>query len=105
MADLVWTFHHPLMTSEMLGYIPDFLSAHNPKPAVQQLHEAYRHGGGWHKFEGFKMLPNKDLSYPDDPPVRLLASCTLRDEEIRFYQHSWVAVVQKDGSFEVARMD
>jgi hypothetical protein len=29
----------------------------------------------------------------------------LRDEEIRFYDYSWLAIVQPDGSFEVARVD
>jgi hypothetical protein len=31
--------------------------------------------------------------------------CKLRDELILVYEGDWVAVLQKDGSFEVARMD
>jgi hypothetical protein len=34
-----------------------------------------------------------------------MAECRLREERVILHEASWVAVVQPDGSFEVARMD
>lgn len=102
---MLWIMKHPQATLEMLGYIPGFLSEHDPRPAREQLHTGYSHGGGWEPFVGFSMLPNGDMSYPGDPPTQLLAETQLRNETIRFYEHAWVAIVQPDGSFEVARLD
>jgi hypothetical protein len=89
----------------MLGYIPDFLTVDSPLSAVEQLHRNYQHGGGWKKFDGFALLANGNLKYPGDPETRLLAEAYTNSELVRIYEHSWVAVVQIDGSFEVARMD
>lgn len=106
-----WTAAHPRVTAEHLGLIPSFLNEADPRPAREQLHEAYAHGGGWCPFYGFKLVrPTADpvqwwLAYPKDPPVRLLAYTSLREETICLFQFAWVAIVQKDGSFEIARMD
>jgi len=90
----------------MLGSIPSFLDEANPRPAREQLDSNYRHAGGWCSFPGFEMLPDGNLRYPGDPPVQLLADTVLHGTEtIRFYQHSWVAIVQSDGSYEISRMD
>lgn len=102
---MIWRSLHPKGTLEMLGYIPAMVSDDDPRPAVEQFDSNYRHGGGWDPFPGFTMLPDGNLSYPGDPPTIALAETQLRDEVIRFYQHSWVAVIQPNGSFEVARMD
>jgi len=91
------------MTPEMLGLIPFFLDDQDPRPAREQFDSAYI--GGWHPFEGFTMLPDGNLSYPEDPPTQLLAETKLRNETIRFYHHSWVSIIQPDGTFEIARMD
>lgn len=96
---------HPRANAEMLGFIPTFLSERDPRPAAEQFDDAYRHGGGWHPFEGFKMLPDGSLKYPGDPAYQILAQAKLRDETISIYEHAWVAIVQKDGSFQVSRMD
>lgn len=90
---------------ELLGFIPGFLSENDPRPAREQIDSAYQHGGGWSPFEGFKMLSDGNMQYPGDPPTRLLAETKLRDEVIRFYEHSWLAIVQQNGSFEVTRVD
>jgi hypothetical protein len=106
-----WILKHPKATHEMLGFIPFFLSDDDPRPAREQLHEAYAHGGGWVPFPrklgntGFKMLPNGNMKYPGDPETQLLGESMLRTETIRVYNHAWVAIVQPDGTFEVARMD
>jgi len=102
----VWIKRHPQATPDMLGFIPSFLSEEDLRPAREQLDQNYRHGGGWQPFTGFTMLPNGNLQYPGDPPVQVLAEATMNNKEVvRFYEHSWVAIVQPDGTFEVARMD
>lgn len=96
---------HPLARLEMLGWIPEFLDERNPASAREQIDKNYRHGGGWRPFKGHKMLPNLDLAYPGDPPTRALAKAQLRDELIVVYEHAWVAIIQPDKSFEIARID
>lgn len=98
-----WTFHHPRMSYEALGFLPDFLSADDPRPAREQFDDAYI--SGWDPFAGFRAQPGDVLVYPGDPPMKPLASCHLREERIVFYQSAWVAIYQPDGSFEIARMD
>lgn len=102
---LTWKMMHPQARPDMLGYIPGFLSENDPRPAREQLDTAYSHGGGWTPFHGFTILPDGNLKYPGDPPVELLAETHLRNETIRFYNHSWVCIIQPDGSYEICRMD
>jgi hypothetical protein len=101
---MIW-FLAPRVDPEMLGVIPSFLSEDDPRPAREQFDAHYRIGGGWRPMPGFTMLPDGALGYPGDPPTLALAETRLRDETIRFYEYSWVAVIQPDGSFEVCRMD
>jgi len=100
-----FTLKHPRATYDHLGLIPLFLSEFDRRPAREQFHDNYSHGGGWNPFSGFTMLPSGDLRYPGDPPTRLLAEARLRDEIIRIYEHAWVAIIQPDNSFEIARLD
>ena len=102
---MMWVFKHPRMTADALGFIPSFLDERNPRSAREQIDDNYRHGGGWRSFKGHTMLPNGNLSYPGDPITQLLAETKLRDEVIRFYEHSWVAIIQPDGSYDIARID
>ena len=91
---------------EALGYLPHFLDEDNPDNCVKQLDQNYKHGGGWSKFEGFKMnMKDNSIKYPGDPPYRPLAKMKIRNETVFVYPHAWVAVVQEDGSYEIARMD
>lgn len=101
---VVWVAKHPKATPDMLGYIPSFVSDDDPRSAKEQLDSNYQHGGGWRKFEGHVMQPDS-LKYPGDPPMPLLYEARLRNERIRFYLYSWVAIVQEDGTYEIARMD
>ena len=88
-----------------LGFLPELISDRDPRPAAKQLDETYAHGGGWDPLPGFKLGPNYSLKYPGDPPLRPLAMAKLRDEKLVFYHHSYLAVFQPDGSFEVSRVD
>jgi hypothetical protein len=99
-----WELIHPQATYEMLGYIPMFLSNNNPAPAKEQFDAVYQ--GGWRPMEGFRLSKDrKALHYPGDPPQRAIGKTKLRDEEIILFESSWVAIVQPDNTFEVARMD
>ena len=99
-----WKFHHPRMTRDHLGYIPQFLSPADPRPATEQIRTGYI--GGWAPFPGFKLRESdRALMYPGDPPTMLLAETQLRDERIYFYEHSWLRIEQPDGTWEVARLD
>lgn len=87
------------------GLIPSFLDEDDERKAVEQLDGNYRHGGGWRPMPNFKLLGGYVLQYPGDPPLKPLGFMKLRDEMVFVYQHGIVAVVQKDRSFEVSRMD
>lgn len=92
-----------------LGFLPTFLSEADPRPAKEQLHENYQHGGGWVPFHDFKLqLTEKDqpvLIYPGDPPMHSIAFLEFREEIVFLFPYSWVVIIQTDGSYEVARMD
>lgn len=101
-----WEFLHPEMRIEHLGFLPHWLSTDNPWPAKDQIDRNYGHGGGWQSFTGFKL--NKEtleLSYPGDPAMKPLAKTKLRDETVIFYPHSWVGILNDNGSFDIARID
>lgn len=101
-----WIALDSRVRTEYLGLIPEMLSESDPRPAREQLNTGYSHGGGWHPFNGFKLnTTTLELYYPGDPPTQPLAYANLRDERIVVYEHSWVAIIQKDNSFEVCRMD
>jgi hypothetical protein len=88
---------------EVLGLVPSFFSEDDPRPAREQI--AARYISGWHPLPGFILSDDGSLIYPGDPPLLPIAATTLRDEQITFYPHSWLAIVQPDGSLEVARVD
>jgi hypothetical protein len=90
---------------EDLGMIPFWLDETDPRPATQQLDAHYGHGGGWRPQEGFKLQKDNALKYPGDPAMQPIACMILRNEMILMYPYGYVAVLQKDGSFEACRMD
>lgn len=92
-----------------LGFIPVFVFEADPRPAHEQFNERYIFGG-WNpmlpsKHGGWKLDQNDYLHYPGDPPFAPFAYAMLRDEKIIVYPCSLVCIVQRDGSFSVARMD
>jgi hypothetical protein len=94
-------------TQDDVGIIPSFLSSEDERPAAEQFNERYGFGGGWRPFgEGkFALANDGTLSYPEDPELSPLAMIPFRREVIIVYRSGIVAIVQKDGSFAVSRMD
>jgi hypothetical protein len=112
----------PRATMDHAGFIPHFLSELDPRPAVEQINERYAHGGGWHDLtvgeRGFRLMGGNPgmLKYPGDPPMHPLWEGYLHrvgttgddawtGERIVIYEHAFVAIIQADGSFRVARLD
>lgn len=89
------------------GYIPAMLEDLLPGERARDcLDRQYKHGGGWDPFKGFAMSDSGVMTYPEDPPLYPIASFLLENGELVYmYQYSWVAIVQPNGDFEVARMD
>lgn len=109
---LVWTALRPTIADfSWLGTIPDFLHAWDERPAKVQFHENYEHGGGWHPFKGHTLAPDgMSIQYGEDgpeadPPSIALFETTLRDEKIVVFEHAWVMIKAKDGTYEISRMD
>lgn len=89
-----------------LGFIPNFVSSDDPRPAKEQLDSNYQHGGGWHSMPGFMLdLDGLLLTYPGDPPMHPRALAKIRDETVIIYPHDWVVILQQDESFDVSRID
>lgn len=92
---------------EQLGpFLPRFLRDDDKRPAAEQFNERYEFGG-WSPFgEGkWKLLEDNSLQYPEDPLLEPLAQCRLGKELIVLYPGDFVAIIQPDRSFEVARLD
>lgn len=103
---MIWVGKHPLARLEMLGYLPDMVSESDPRSAREQFDANYRQGGGWCPMQGFTLTTSGALTYPGDPPMRLMFETTLHGKEtIRVYEHDWVVIIQLDGTYEIARMD
>jgi hypothetical protein len=90
---------------ELVGYLSYWLNELDKDDAAKQIDKHYQHRGGFRHFDGFTMDKNRTLHYKGDPPMRPVAWTQVRDEYVLFYPHAWVAVVQKDDSFKIARID
>lgn len=93
---------HP---ADAVGFIPDFLDEGDPRPAREQFNERYQ--SGWRPQEGFTKEGRHSftLRFPGDPPLYPIALIPFRAESIMIYRYGYVAIFQKDGSFEACRMD
>ena len=99
------TYLHP-QAHHAIGFIPSFLHEPDPRPAQDQLHESYAHGGGWQPFHGFSINHDTmEITYPEDPPLSPLAKINFRDEEIYIYPHAWVMIYRSPTDFSISRMD
>ncbi|MGY3278093.1 hypothetical protein [Bradyrhizobium sp. S3.7.6] len=98
---------HPKATIEHMGYFPDFIDDRDPRPAKEQINERYGQHGGWAPLvpSHWTMYDGDVLQWPEDPPLNPICELRLRDERIVMYHASIFAIIQPDGSFEVARCD
>lgn len=96
---------HPAIGYDILGFLPNFLSLDDPRSAREQLDFHYSFAGGYRPFQGHTLGDDNSLKYPGDPPLVPLAQAKLRNELVVYYRHSWVAIIQRDRSYVVARMD
>lgn len=111
-GEMVWITKAPY-GMELLGYIPGFMSNLDPRPAKEQINERYAHGGGWNKFDGFKLdAKTGSLVYPvpeeegGDEKYEPIAISMCHDEVIMVYPHAWVCILTKaTKAWEVARLD
>jgi hypothetical protein len=101
-----WKLLHPKMTMEHLGLLPIIITSADPRPAKDQINERYAHGGGWSPLPKWRIdIETLNAKYPGDPVYKPLAKLELPKETVAFYDHSWVAIIQLDGSYEMSRMD
>lgn len=99
--------HHPRATMAHWGEIPYWLSDDNLKPAKQQLHEGYRFGG-WQsmKRDSIKMLSGDRYSYPGDPVQSPISEIQMNSgERVLLYDNAIVVVFDKNGDWDMCRMD
>lgn len=101
----LWEFLHPEMTLDHLGNLVFFLDVNDSRSAREQIDTAYKFAGGWQSFHGHVLGADNSLKYPGDPTLYPLAQTRLRDELIVFYPHAWVAIIQPDRTYDVARID
>lgn len=93
-----WRMHNG-QQPEVLGFIPQFLSDFDPRPAAEQFDEAYAHGGGWHSFGKGKWK----LSLADSAMSGLYGASTLRypgDSAFRIIAHTILHEVNPNPMYE-----
>jgi hypothetical protein len=104
-----WISLDPGFRAQHLGLLWDILQADDKRPVKEQLEDRYAHGGGWRPFgEGHFKLDRMtmNLRFPGDPPFRPAAFTQIGDETVVFYPNcSLLMVLQKDGKYEVTRVD
>lgn len=93
------------VTAADLGYLPGMLNDEDPRPAREQLDDAYPGSSHWRSDPKFTLNAEDRLCYPGDPPQAPVAMTWLRDEQIILYPQDFVVIRQKDGSFLFQRMD
>lgn len=98
---MIWV---TLVPGVNLGYLPGFIVESDPRPCREQIAERYVYGG-WRPQNGYTIKDGSTLHYPGDPPIHALAVSVLRDETLILFQHDLLAIIQRDGSFEVSRID
>lgn len=106
---MIWIQLDPRVSIEdAVGLLPALLSDADNRSAVDQF--AANYIGGWMDSKvgerGFTAFDDfTKLHWPGDPPLHALALTRLRAERIIVYESAYVAVIQDDGSFRVARLD
>lgn len=111
MNGLLWAIVHEQATLEHFGFIPMFLHASDSRSAKEQINENYAHGGGWRPMlPEMKFIPGTNcfhpvLQYPGDPDFLEIGHTQIRNETVYLFTNAFVAIVQQDGSYEIARID
>lgn len=106
-----WDYIHPRATADHLGYLPSFIDITSPTPLAEQINANYQ--SGWNSFGQGQWRINRDakpaptLQYPGDPTLFPIAMYHHKptDETLYFYDASIACIMQKDGKFDVARID
>lgn len=93
------------------GYIPMFLTRDHGT-AKELINDGYV--GGWRPFKGFKLqierasktaMPVFHLTYPGDPELRVRAVGKFGDETLVLFESDWLAIIQPNDQWEIARID
>ena len=119
----IW-YLQPECHLDHLGLIPAFLSADDQRPAKEQLHANYLHGGGWRPQSKWRVrafhhtVPPRStvtqgrvqIQYPGDPVYMELARYPMpkHGETVCVFQYAIVGVFQDRDPiqlFEISRMD
>ena len=102
-----WELLYPGMRRDFVDGLPDFDDqSDDAESAREQLDRVYcDEGGAWHPTSGFDIKSGNELYRDGKFYSNPIAQAWLRHELILLYESDWVAVVQPDGSFEVARLD
>lgn len=103
---MVWEFMQPGFSAAVLGFLPEFFTVRDARPAREQIAERY----GWSPIPGMTLHDGPGmhnvLTYPGDPPFMVVAQARLRNELLAFYlPGTLLAIIQPDRSFEVSRVD
>lgn len=89
-----------------LSVLATIITANDPRPLKEQIHEGYAHGGGYHPCKGFTLdFENLALRYPGDPPLRPLATTTINNERFVLFESDFCAIIQPDNAYDIIRMD
>lgn len=113
MTTIVWvTAFWVTPDPKALGIIPTFVDYYDERPVIDQINDAYAHGGGWRDAKGFVLVgfdysdPFRTvLAYPGDPAYRLKAYTCLRGEYVLLFDHDWCVVTRDGQDFRCARLD
>jgi hypothetical protein len=94
---------------DLVGLIPSFICETDPRPVTQQIDDNYQHGGGWRPLPGMTLSPGLVLLGGDPEPYRPIAITRLAEREdqtlVIIFERGVTAVVEADGSYQVARLD
>jgi hypothetical protein len=104
-----WIALNPELDPRVLGFLPEILLDEDVRPVKEQLNDRYAHGGGYRPFGDKKFKLDRMtmvLRYPGDPPFVPAAFTQIGNETVIFYpQCSLLLILQKDGTWEITRVD
>ena len=94
---------------ETMSRIPEEMTDAQESQIIPFLDASYKHGGGWHDFQGFTLRgwdsQSPTLHYPGDPPTEAVCYWKAGNARIILFDHAWVAVAKSNEDFRICRMD